>query len=130
MDTNTKKRILVVDDDNNLRNIMVDALKAAGFETDEAVNGEDGLKKVLETHPDLMFLDVTMPKMTGWEVLEKLRHDPWGAKAKVIMLTSMGDMSNIAHAMDKKVFTYIVKSDLNLNEIGDIVNKTIANKIG
>ncbi len=125
MDTNKPKRVLVVDDDDNLRNILLDALKASGFEAQGAVDGEAGLKAALETHPDAIMLDVMMPKMNGWQALEKLRADEWGKKAKVMMLTSLGQMDNIAHAVDEKVFTYIVKSDLNMDNIAQTVNTLI-----
>jgi DNA-binding response OmpR family regulator len=124
-DTNSKKRVLVVDDDDNLRNILIDALAGAGFEAKGASNGEEGLKVALESHPDAMMLDVMMPKMDGWQVLEKLRADSWGKGAKVIMLTSLGQMDNIAHAVDNKVFNYIVKSDLNLDNLANTVNALI-----
>lgn len=129
MDTNQKKKVLVVDDDNNLRTVMIDALTASGFEPIGAINGEEGVKKALEIHPDVIMLDVMMPKMNGWQVLDAIRVDPWGKKARVIMLTSLGQMDNVAHAVDQKVFTYIVKSDLNLNNIADIVNNVINNPI-
>lgn len=125
MDTGAKKKILVVDDDDSLRRVLIDQLTISGFEPLDASNGEEGLKKALESHPDLIMLDVLMPKMTGWEVLEKLRADEWGKKAKIIMLTSLGQMENIAHALDNKVPTYIVKSDLNLTELPDIVNNML-----
>jgi CheY-like chemotaxis protein len=70
-----------------------------------------------------------MPKMDGWQVLDKLREDAWGKTVKVFMLTSLGQMDNVAHAVDKKVFTYVVKSDLNLNNIADIINGVINNPL-
>jgi DNA-binding response OmpR family regulator len=125
MDSNQKKKVLVVDDDTNLRDVLIDALTVAGFEASGAANGEDGLKNALASHPDVIMLDVMMPKMDGWQVLDALRADEWGKKAKVIMLTSQGQMTNIAHALDKKVFTYIVKSELNLGNIAETVNSLI-----
>ncbi len=122
MDTTQKKKVLVVDDDANLRDVLIDALTVSGFEAKGAANGEDGLKEAFASHPDVIMLDVMMPKMDGWQVLDTLRADEWGKQAKVIMLTSQGQMTNIAHALDKKVFTYIVKSELNLGNIAEKVN--------
>ena len=127
METNPKKRVLVVDDDDNLRNVLLDALNASGFESTGAANGEEGLKMALESHPDAIMLDVMMPKMDGWQVLDSLRADSWGKSAKVLMLTSLGDMENIAHAVEKKVFNYIVKSDLNIDNIAEVINNLIKN---
>ena len=109
--------------------MLLDSLTETGFESFGATNGEEGLKKALESHPDAIMLDVTMPKMDGWQVLDNLRSDEWGKHAKVIMLTSLGQIDNVAHAMDKKVFTYIVKSDLNLDNIAGIVNNVIKNPV-
>jgi DNA-binding response OmpR family regulator len=125
MDTNQKKKVLVVDDDANLRDVLLDALTVAGFEAKGMPNGEDGLKEAFAWHPDVIMLDVMMPKMDGWQVLDVLRADEWGKKAKVIMLTSLGQMTNIAHALDKKVFTYIVKSELNLDNLAETINSLI-----
>ena len=129
MDTVQKKRVLVVDDDNNLRNVLLDALSASGFEAKGAANGEEGLATALSEHPDAIMLDVMMPKMDGWQVLEKLRADSWGAKANVLMLTSLGGMENVAQALGKQVHNYIVKSDLNMDNIAETVNNLIKNPI-
>lgn len=112
-----KKKVLVIDDDNNLRNVLIDKLNITGYEAISAINGEEGLKKAFEFHPDVILLDVLMPIMNGWQVLEKLRMDEWGKRAKVIMLTSLEQMDNIAHALDKGVHAYIVKSNLNLDDV-------------
>lgn len=129
MDTDQKKKVLVIDDDANLRNVMVDALTANGFEPQSATNGEEGLQKALELHPDVIMLDIMMPKMDGWQVVEKLRVDEWGKKAKIIMLTSQGQMDNIAHAVGKNVFTYIIKSELNIDNIAETINNVIKSPI-
>ncbi|MEI6238478.1 MAG: response regulator [bacterium] len=119
------KTVLTVDDDDNLRNVLVDKLTVTGFETLSAVNGEEGLKIILEKHPDAILLDALMPKMNGWQVLEKLREDEWGKTANVIMLTSLEQVDFIAHAMEKGVFTYIVKSNLVLDDVIKIVKNTL-----
>ena len=124
---NSKKKVLVIDDDDNLRNVLMDALNASGFESTGAASGEEGLKTALESHPDAVILDVMMPKMDGWQVFDKLRADEWGKKAKIIMLTSQGQMENVARAVEKKAFNYIVKSDLNIDNLAGIVNNLIDN---
>ena len=69
-------RILVVDDDFDNRTIVCEALQAAGFETMTAVNGLEALAMVEANRPDLMLLDLSMPKMNGWEVAMRLRAKP------------------------------------------------------
>ena len=129
MDTNTKKKVLVIDDDENLRKVLVDALVASGFDADSASNGAEGLDKALASHPDAIMLDIMMPKMDGWQVLGVLRADAWGKTAKVLLLTSLAQMDNIGKALDKNVFNYIVKSDLDMNNISETINNLIKSSI-
>jgi DNA-binding response OmpR family regulator len=76
-----KKKVLVIDDDENLTSVLVDKLNFSGFDADFSNDSESGLKKAIETKPDAILLDVKMPNMSGWEVLEKLRVDTWGETA-------------------------------------------------
>lgn len=114
------KRILVVEDEPDIREAMVEALTDAGFQVSSASNGEKGLSSAISEHPDLILLDIVMPVLDGHGMLKKLRVDPWGKDAKVIMLTSMDDIQNIAHAHEVSIVDYIIKTHSSLDEI---VNK-------
>jgi DNA-binding response OmpR family regulator len=120
-----KKKVLVVDDDENLRSVLVDKLNVSGFHAEGAFDGSDGLKKALETHPDMILLDVMMPNMDGWQVLEKLRQDEWGKGAKVIMLTVLEEVSDIEHALEKGTFRYLVKTKHSLGNIVEHVQEAL-----
>lgn len=115
--TDIKKKILVVDDDDSLNTILVDKLNISGFEAKGAVDGEDGLAKALANHPDVILLDLVMPKMNGMEMLKKLRTDEWGKTAKVVILTLLDKVDYVAEAMEYKVSGYIVKTDYSLEGI-------------
>lgn len=117
MEKTDKKKILVVDDDDNLRLVLVDKLNMSGFEATGAVNGKEGLEMALKLHPDIILLDVIMPLMNGQEVLKKLREDEWGKKAKVIMLTVIEDAEIIAQAVQGGSFAYLIKTDQSMDEI-------------
>ena len=67
--------------------------------------------------PDIILLDVLMPTMNGWETLEKLRADAWGEKANVIMLTVVEDLEDVAHAVAKGSYEYLLKTDYNLDDV-------------
>ncbi len=123
--TNNKIKILVVDDDSNLNNVLVDKLNISGFEAEGVLDGEIGLKRALEFHPDVILLDLVMPKIDGFEVLKRLREDSWGKGAKVIMLTLIDRMDSIAQAVDKNVAGYLVKTNFSLDEIVEEVKKII-----
>jgi DNA-binding response OmpR family regulator len=112
-----KKKILIIDDDVNLSNVLTDKLNLSGFEAVSAGDGEDGLKKALEIHPDVILLDLVMPKMDGLEMLKKLREDPWGKGAKVIVLTLLEEVDYIAKAVESAVYGYIIKTEYSLDGI-------------
>ena len=81
-------RILVVDDDFDNRTIVCEALQAAGFETMTAVNGLEALAMVEANRPDLMLLDLSMPKMNGWEVAMRLRAKPEHSAMPIVAFTA------------------------------------------
>lgn len=84
-------------------------------------NGEEGLALALEKQPDLILLDLQMPKMGGIEMAENLRVDEWGKKAKVIILTNVSsDMNKTQQAVENKIFQYLIKTDI---KIEDLVSK-------
>ena len=93
-----KKRILIVEDDESLKKIMVHTLRAENLEVLEAGNGEEGLKMALEEKPDLVLLDIVLPGMDGLAVLKKLREDSRGKDIPVITLTNLGDIKTVSEA--------------------------------
>lgn len=125
MNTTTKKRILIVEDDVSLHDILCKKFSSEGFEIFEAKNGEEGLKVALSKYPDIILLDIVMPIMDGMTMLKKLREDIWGANAKVIILTNLSDNEKIADAIANKSHDYLVKTDWNLKDIIAIVKKKL-----
>jgi len=111
------KHILLVEDERDIREAMAEALTEAGFSVTTAENGVLGLKLALEKKPDLILLDIVMPEMDGHQMLKKLREDIWGKSAKVIMLTSMDSVENIASAYESSITGYIIKVHNSLDEI-------------
>ena len=114
--------ILVIDDDRNLRTSLCEALTLAGFTTIEASTGEQGLALAFAHKPDLILLDISMPQMNGYEVLSKLRKDVWGKKVKVILLTALDSLNNIAQGVDLSSNAYLIKSEVTLQSIIQTVN--------
>lgn len=114
------KKILIVEaieDDVLLRNALNDKLSLEGFGVIEAKDGEEGLVVALRDHPDLILLDIIMPKLDGMAMLKKLREDEWGKSARVIILTNLDDVSKVAEAMGNEVFEYYIKSDTSIESI-------------
>lgn len=112
-----KARILLIDDDPNVLQIYGAALKTHGFDVTEALNGTDGLALTLKDHPDLILLDLLMPGMTGFQLLEKLRKDSWGKDAKVVVISNLKKEDNDLAVAEHLVFDYMNKSDHTLEEV-------------
>lgn len=126
MNATTKKRILIIEDDASLHDILYKKFLSEGFEVFEAKNGEEGLKLALSKYPDIILLDIVMPVMDGMTMLKKLRENAWGINAKVIMLTNLNDIEKIADAIANRSHDYLVKTDWNLEDIIAIVKKKLA----
>ncbi len=112
-----EKHVLIIEDEVDIREAIAEAMEQEKFTTSTAKNGVEGLEKALSKHPDIILLDIIMPLMDGHETLKKLRQDPWGKTAKVIMLTSMDDVKNIANAHDGSIADYIIKAHSSLDNI-------------
>src|SRR3989338_5004221 len=127
MEKTDKKNVLVVDDDDNLRTVLIDKLNMSGFYAIGASNGEEGLEKALKTHPDVILLDIIMPILNGWEMLKKLREDEWGKGAKVIMLTVIENTEAIARAVEDNSLAYLIKTNESMDDVVEKVKTMIRN---
>jgi len=89
-----RKHVVMVDDDLDLTRLVEAGLGDAGYEVSVANDGEEGIERILSSEPDLVILDVMMPKMTGWEVCKYLRSKDAFADLPVLMLTGIGPAVN------------------------------------
>jgi DNA-binding response OmpR family regulator len=113
------KRILLVEDDDALANVYLMRLEAEGFEVRRVANGEDALADAITFKPDLVLLDVMMPKVSGFDVLDILRNTPDTANLKVIMLTALSQDSDKERAQSLGVDDYMVKSQVVIADVID-----------
>ncbi len=120
------KKILVVDDDTDLREALDTALKHAGFMSVTAPDGKIGLASALEHKPDLILLDIKMPTMSGHEMLSALRKDAWGKSVPVLLLTNYDDPKNITEGFGLNANDYIIKSNVSLGSIITKVKQYLA----
>lgn len=114
-----QKRILLVEDDDALANVYLTRLQAEGFDVRRVANGEDALVSALEYHPDLVLLDVMMPKVSGFEVLDIIRNTPETANLKVVMLTALSQEADKKRAESLGVDDYLVKSQVVIADVID-----------
>jgi len=102
-------KILIVDDEPNIVISLEFLMKKEGFEVAVANDGEEALAKVASFNPDLMLLDVMMPKKSGFEVCEALRADPQRSGLQIVMLTAKGRDTEVAKGLALGADTYVTK---------------------
>src|SRR6266567_2380674 len=115
--TQKPKRILLVEDDDALANVYLMRLEAEGFDVYRVANGEDALVSALQYHPDIVLLDVMMPRVSGFEVLDIIRNTPETANLKVIMLTALSQEADKDRAQKLGVDDYLVKSQVVIADV-------------
>ncbi|MBI2592179.1 response regulator [Candidatus Saccharibacteria bacterium] len=118
-------KILLVEDDNNLREIFEMRLQAEGYETLAASDGEEALVVALKEKPELIIADVMMPKMSGFEMLETLRATPDTNQVKVVMMTALGQAEDQARGERLGVVKYLVKSQVTLEDFVRVVKEVL-----
>ena len=121
-------RILLAEDDRILRKAGEVSLRKRGYVVISAVDGADALAKAIEHQPDLVLLDVMMPKMNGFDVLFALKGDPRLRDIPVIMLTNLAMPEDIKRAADAGAHSYLVKSNMNLDELATKIADALAHR--
>jgi DNA-binding response OmpR family regulator len=111
------KKILLVEDDDSLANVYLARLEVEGFVVKRVPNGEDALAAAVEFKPDLVLLDVMMPKVSGFDVLDILRNTPETANLKVVMLTALSQDSDKSRADQLGADDYLVKSQVVIADV-------------
>lgn len=111
------RRILLVEDDDAIANVYQTRLLGEGFDVRRVTNGEDALAAALSYKPDLVLLDIMMPKVSGFDVLDILRNTPETANLKIIMLTALSQDSDKERAESLGVDDYLVKSQVVIADV-------------
>lgn len=123
------KKILVVEDEPDLLEALETALRVAGgFTVFTAADGEIAVETALKEKPDMVFLDIRIPKLNGSEVLERIRADkPWGEKVPVSILTAQSDLSVVSAAIEigGPNTDYLTKTDWSLEKLVEHVNNRL-----
>jgi len=130
--TDNKKRILVieeVEDDILLQDVLQDKFNLEGFSVLRAKDGEEGLAIALSEHPDIILLDIILPKMDGLTMMKKLRHtNEWGKNVPIILLTNLGaDNEEINKAItENEPAYYLVKSNYTLDDLVEKIKERLS----
>lgn len=131
-DSKNSKKILVieeVEDDASLGNVLHDKLGLEGFRVLEAKDGEEGLEIALSEHPDLILLDIIMPKMDGMTMMKKLREtNAWGKSVPIILLTNLSaDDEKINKAItDNEPAYYLVKANYTISDLVEKIKERLS----
>lgn len=122
------KNLLLIEDDENFTLIYKNRLEKEGFVVKTALNGEDGLTMALKDHPDIVLLDILLPKMDGMQVMAKLREDAWGKNVPIIIFSVLDPTDEMTAQITKEQPTYyLLKSNTNLDSVIEKI-KEVANK--
>ena len=129
MPNGSKKKILIieiVEDDRSLLSVLTERFTHEGYNVISAQTGDEGLNLAIKNKPDLILLDIVMPKMDGITMLKKLRNDPWGKKANVVLLTNLSADENITKAVTElEPIYYLIKTDWKMDDIVEKVKKSL-----
>jgi CheY-like chemotaxis protein len=126
-----KKKILVVEDEFGLQETLRDVFRMEGYDVRVAIDGENGYKTFLELKPDLVFTDIVMPKMSGIEMVKKIRHDH--PKIKVIYISGFFGLRNVKRDLNEDVLKYgypCLSKPFKISAMLELVDEYINNKIG
>jgi DNA-binding response OmpR family regulator len=123
--TNTEKRILLVEDDRFLRRACEASLRQRGYAVMTASDGEEGLRVARAELPDLILLDLLMPKLSGVDVLRALRGDPATRGLLVVILSNSSREADVQAVTALGISGYFVKSNLSLQELGDRIDRLL-----
>lgn len=122
-------RVLVVDDDPDIRDIYKEALLEAGYQVDLALDGEEGLGKILQGGYDLILLDIMMPKIDGLTILKKLHDNPPTVyNGPIIVVSQLNEERIKSSALELGARGYLIKSDLTPDQIVDQVSRVLSAK--
>jgi len=111
------KNILIVEDDKILRELISQKLVKENYKISVAVDGEEGLKKTKEEKPDIVLLDLILPGIDGFGVLEEIKKDPEINKIPVVILSNLGQKEEIEKGMNLGAADYLIKAHFTLSEI-------------
>jgi len=122
------KTILIVEDESLLGNLLKQRLEHEGFNVVWCKDGEEAIASLRNTKPDLILLDIILPKISGFELLETMQADPQIERAPVIITSNLGQDSDVARGQSLGAIEYFVKAKVSIEELVDHV-KTMVNNL-
>jgi len=121
-----KQTVLLVEDDTFLSGMYVKKLTLEGFDVQLASDGESGLRQAKAVKPDIILLDIILPKLDGFHVLEGVKQDPATKQIPVIMLTNLGARDDVERGLRLGALDYLIKAHFMPSEVVDKVKKILS----
>jgi len=118
------KKILIIEDDKFLRELIAQKLSKENFAVSEAIDGEEGIKRIKEEKPDLILLDLILPGIDGFEVLSRMKEEPVLSSIPVIILSNLGQKEDVERGLKLGAVDYLIKAHFTP---GEIIEKVKAN---
>ncbi len=118
-------KILVVEDDNFLREMVCRKLKKEGYEVVSTMDGEEGIEKIKEEKPDLVLLDLILPGINGYKVLEEVKAEPEVKETPVIILSNLGQNDEINKGLNLGATDFLIKAHFTPPDVIDKIKEII-----
>ncbi|PIR69621.1 MAG: response regulator [Candidatus Niyogibacteria bacterium CG10_big_fil_rev_8_21_14_0_10_46_36] len=122
------KLVLVVEDDKFMRNLLVNKLQKEGFQTEGVSSGEEALEFTKTKAPSLLLLDLILPNIDGFEVVQQLKQDPRLVNIPVLILSNLGEKKDIEKAQELGVSGFLIKANFTPSEIVKKVQELLSKK--
>src|SRR5690349_24569361 len=116
-------KIVCAEDDKLISTSLIEGFKAAGFEAIPAYDGEEALAKIRESKPDVVLLDIMMPKLDGLGVVWEMKANPETAEMPVVMLTNLSDSATVSKILEAGIMDYLLKSEQTIDQIVEKVKE-------
>lgn len=121
------KKVLIIEDDPFLNEMYAAKFNQEDFEVEVAIDGKEGLNKIKESKPDLILLDIVLPKMDGFEILKQIKADPSLKKIPIILLTNLGQKSEVEKGLKLGADEYIIKAHFTPTAVVAKVKEMLGN---
>lgn len=123
---NRRRKVLLVEDDEGLAQVYIARLEVEGFDVQRVPNGEDALATAVSFRPDIILLDIMMPKVDGFDVLDIIRNTPELANVKIVLLTALSQEADRKKAEQMGADDYLVKSQVVIADVVDRIKMHLA----
>lgn len=123
-----EENILIIEDDKFLRELISRKLINEGFKIDEAIDGEEGLKKAQKVRPSLILLDLILPGLDGFEILERIKDDPSTSAIPVLILSNLGQRDEVERGLKLGAVDFLVKAHFTPEEIVDKIKEVLSKR--